>query len=80
MKTIHIRYFAILREQRGSAEESVETAARTPLELYSELSGVHGLGIAPSHLRVAINSEFGDWQTPLRDQDQVVFIPPVAGG
>jgi molybdopterin converting factor small subunit len=31
-------------------------------------------------LRVAINSEFGDWTAPLKDGDAVVFIPPVAGG
>ena len=31
-------------------------------------------------LRVAINTEFGDWSAPLSDGDAVVFIPPVAGG
>jgi molybdopterin converting factor small subunit len=29
---------------------------------------------------VAINAEFRDWQSPLKDGDSVVFIPPVAGG
>jgi len=27
-----------------------------------------------------VNDEFCDWETPLRDGDLVVFIPPVAGG
>jgi molybdopterin converting factor small subunit len=31
-------------------------------------------------LKVAINGEFTDWSTPLADGDEVVFIPPVAGG
>jgi molybdopterin converting factor small subunit len=31
-------------------------------------------------LRVAVNSNFGDWAQPLAAGDTVVFIPPVAGG
>ena len=31
-------------------------------------------------LRVAVNSEFGEWEQPLSEGDSVVFIPPVAGG
>ena len=34
----------------------------------------------PAQLKVALNSEFSDWQTPLKHGDTVVFIPPVAGG
>jgi len=29
---------------------------------------------------VAINEDFSDWNTPLKDGDELVFIPPVAGG
>jgi molybdopterin converting factor small subunit len=31
-------------------------------------------------LKVAVNDEFRDWDTPLAAGDRVVFIPPVAGG
>jgi molybdopterin synthase sulfur carrier subunit len=27
-----------------------------------------------------VNAEFSDWSRPLADGDEVVFIPPVAGG
>jgi molybdopterin converting factor small subunit len=31
-------------------------------------------------LRVAVNTEFGEWSQPLKAGDAVVFVPPVAGG
>ena len=79
-RTIHVQYYAILREQAGRSTESLATNARTPAEVYAELGARHRLRLAREHLKVAINSEFGAWDAPLRDGDTVVFIPPVAGG
>jgi molybdopterin converting factor subunit 1 len=75
-----VQYYALLREQAGRREEALVSAARTPRELYAELSRRYPFSLGPEALRVAINSEFGDWSTPLADGDAVVFIPPVAGG
>ena len=80
MKRIHIQYFAVLREQAGRSEDTVETAAATPAELYDQVRALHGFTLPRSMLRVAINDEFGDWSTPLEHGARVVFIPPVAGG
>ena len=60
--------------------ETVETAATTPATLYAELAARHGFRLPASQLRVAVNAAFSDWDRPLRDGDEVVFIPPVAGG
>jgi molybdenum cofactor guanylyltransferase len=79
-RQINVQYFALLREQAGRSSESLVTAAATPRELYRELEGRYPFSLAPEMLRVAVNSEFGDWGQPLRDGDSVVFIPPVAGG
>lgn len=79
-RTIHVQYYAILREQAGRSAESLTTAAATPAELYAELAAQRGLRLAREHLKVAINAEFGDWDAPLQAGDTVVFIPPVAGG
>ncbi len=79
-RRLRVRYFALLREQAGRADEELASAARTPLELYEELRARRGLGLAPEALRVAINDEFGDWRTQLREGDTVAFLPPVAGG
>lgn len=79
-KTLSIRYFALLREQRGLGEERVTTEAATAAELYEELSKRHGFTLAADRLRVAVNDEFEPWGTALKDADSLVFIPPVAGG
>lgn len=79
-KTIRIQYYAILREQAGRSDETLDTSAGTPAELYAELRQRHPFQLGPAQLKVALNSEFSDWQTPLKHGDIVVFIPPVAGG
>lgn len=79
-KTVRVQYYAILREQAGRNDETLDTSAATPAELYAELRRRHPFQLAPEQLKVALNSEFGDWQTPLKHGDTVVFIPPVAGG
>lgn len=79
-RTLRVQYYAILREQAGRSEETLDTTAATPAELYDELRRRHPFQLAAAQLKVALNSEFSDWQTPLRHGDTVVFIPPVAGG
>jgi len=80
VRRLHVRYFAMLREQAGRSAEELETQAATPRELYEELRLRRGLTLAPEFLRVAVNDEFGDWRSPLANGDTVVFLPPVAGG
>ncbi len=79
-KTLKIGYYALLREQRGLSEETVETAATTPEELYATLQSEHGFSLDANQLKVVINDAFKAWDTPLEPNDNVVFIPPVAGG
>jgi molybdopterin-guanine dinucleotide biosynthesis protein A len=79
-RRVHVRYFAVLREQAGRSSEELETSAGTALELYQELRGRRGLGLDPERLRVAVNDEFGDWHARLSEGDTVAFLPPVAGG
>lgn len=80
MPKVVVQYFAILREQRGAAEESLATAAATPAALYEELRARHGFSLPGERVRAAVNDAFVAGDTPLRDGDRVVFIPPVAGG
>jgi molybdopterin converting factor subunit 1 len=80
MKNLHIQYFAILREQAGLGEESLQTAVADPAALYAELAKRHSFQLRPEQLKVAVNAEFSPWDRELRDGDKVVFIPPVAGG
>jgi len=79
-KTIHVEYFALLREQRGATKDSLKTSAKTAQDLYHELQQRYGLTLSADLLKVAINNRFCNWHEPLNDNDMVVFIPPVAGG
>jgi len=77
---LQIQYFALMREQAGRSEETIETTAATPADLYGELTARHGFTLQLEQLKVAVNGEFSDWSRPLAAGDAVVFIPPVAGG
>jgi molybdopterin-guanine dinucleotide biosynthesis protein A len=77
---LKIQYYALMREQAGRSEETLETSSATPADLYGELTARYGFTLAREQLKVAVNSEFSDWSRPLAAGDAVVFIPPVAGG
>jgi len=79
-KNITIEYFAILREERGQNSEAFRTSANTARELYEELRSKYTFSMSSSSLKVAINSEFKDWNDEIFSGDIIVFIPPVAGG
>lgn len=79
-KTIHIQYYALLREERKKNVEKVLTQAKTAEELYQELRAKHHFKLNTDRLKVAVNDTFANWNTKLKNNDVVIFIPPVAGG
>jgi molybdopterin-guanine dinucleotide biosynthesis protein A len=79
-RTLHVQYFALLREQAGRGSESLQSTAASARELYAELAPLRGLTLLPAQLRVAVNEEFSEWERPLAPGDRVAFLPPVAGG
>ena len=79
-RTLHVQYYALLREQAGRSAESLQSTAASARELYAELAGRRGLTLLPAQLRVAVNEEFAEWERPLAADDRVAFLPPVAGG
>jgi molybdopterin converting factor subunit 1 len=79
MATVRLQYYAILREQAGTSGEQVE-ASGDAAALYDAVAARHGFSLPRAQLKVAVNGEFADWSRPLADGDEVVFIPPVAGG
>lgn len=80
MTRVNLQYYAQLREQAGASAEQVSTAAATLRDLYDELRARHGFTLPIDALKVAVNTQFSDWNRALADGDTVVFIPPVAGG
>lgn len=78
--TVTVCYFGLLAERRGLAEETLATTAQSPRTLYAELAAAHGLGMAASAFRVAVNEEFASWDQPLAGGDTVALLPPMSGG
>ncbi len=79
-KAIQIRYYAILREQRGLSDESIATSAKNLRELYGELQGKFNFTLGVDLIRPVVNNTFTDWDFEFKSGDEIVFIPPVAGG
>ncbi len=80
MKTIELKYFAQLREIAQKDTESFQTESCTPAGLYEEIKQRYHFPHKQKHLMVAVNDDFSTWDHILQDGDEVVFIPPVAGG
>ena len=78
--TIDVCYFGLLAERRGLPEERVDSGASTAAELYLDLDSQHGLGLAMSDFRVAVNDDFVSWRHPLAEGDRVALLPPMSGG
>ena len=81
---IDVLYFAWVRERIGLPKEAVETKAATVAELVEELRGREERYAAafadPSALRVAVDQELCDFDSPLEGVREVAFFPPMTGG
>lgn len=80
MKSIKVRYFALLREQSGLEREELKVDCKTYGELYELLKNKHGFSLPREMIQVAVNDEFSQMNREISQEAQVVFIPPVAGG
>lgn len=78
--TVHVRYYAKLKEEAARGDEVVETVATTVAALWAELADRHGFTLAPDLIRAAQGDEFCAWDALLVPGSAVVFMPPVAGG
>lgn len=77
---VTVTYFAVLRQQSGVGQEVIEFHGTTPESLYHQVQKEHNLSLDQRLVRAAVNGRFVANDHPLCDGDEVVFIPPVAGG
>lgn len=81
---IDVLYFAWVRERIGLPKEQVETKASTVMELVEELRARedrYALAFSDlSALRVAVDQELTEFETPLKGAREVAFFPPMTGG
>ena len=76
--SIHIIYFASLRDSLGKSQDQVEfQPGLTVHALWQQLNGSQPNS---GQILVAINQEYADFDSLVKDQDEVAFFPPVTGG
>ncbi len=78
--TVHVKYFASLRETIGRAGDTVSITGTTTVgEIWQRTTGrmerEH-----PRQVLVAVNQEYADFTHAVKDGDEVAFFPPVTGG
>lgn len=82
--TLHVLYFAWLRERIGVPREKIETSAPTVSDLVAELRSREARYAAAfadiSAVRVALDQELADMDTRLDGVREVAFFPPMTGG
>jgi molybdopterin converting factor subunit 1 len=79
---VKVRLFARLREIAGSGELPLEVPdGSDAARLWEDLARRYP-GLAPYRASVscAVNEDYAKFTTPLKDGDEVAFLPPVSGG
>ncbi len=79
---IKVRFFALYREIVGQREaEASLPDGSTPMDVWEGYSREYPrLAANRQHTRFAVNGQYVDPRTALKDGDELVFIPPVSGG
>ena len=76
--TIHVKFFASLREQLGKSEVELDTdSALTVLAVWQHVTEQSAL---PENTLVAVNMEYVDSSCAVKSGDEVAFFSPVTGG
>ena len=84
--TLHLLYFARLREDLGCAEETfVLSPSVQTVQALREALIARGAAWAKAldgarAVRVAVNQSFAQGDQPLGDGDEVAFLPAISGG
>lgn len=80
--SIRLRWFGMLAEHRGKrAEELTISQGATGMELLDALSQeMPVINDYRPYIRLAVNQEYTDENTPLSENDEVALITPVSGG
>ncbi len=75
---IRVRYFANLRELVGHSEE--ELSAENIETIADILRIINQKNKLPDTVLQAINMDYADLNSTVKDGDEVAFFPPVTGG
>ena len=76
--SVHVKYFASLRDRIGRSDDTVLIKGTTTVENIWRDATQH-MERSPQ-LLVAINHEYATFKDVVQDGDEVAFFPPVTGG
>ena len=79
---VNVRLFARLRDLAGAGELVRDVPAPASVETVWDalVREVPALAEYRSTMSVAVNAEYARMGSPVRDGDEVAFLPPVSGG
>jgi molybdopterin converting factor subunit 1 len=79
---VTVKLFAKLREIAGAAELKLGLADGALVrDAWQELQASHaGMAVYASSISCAVNADYSRMSAPLKDGDEVAFLPPVSGG
>jgi molybdopterin synthase sulfur carrier subunit len=76
--SIKVRYFASLKENVGRPEDNLEASGVTTVkDVWRRANPDKPL---PSNSLAAVNMDYVDLDSAVKDGDEVAFFPPVTGG
>lgn len=76
--SITVRYFASLKESLGRSEDiQAYTGKATVRQLWHLCVPEMPL---PDHILAAVNMEYAELDSYVKDGDEIAFFPPVTGG
>lgn len=79
---VRVLFFGRLRELTNCAEDWAEVSSGSTVEtLFEQYAGRESkLRQFRPALGASVNEELAKWNTPLKEGDEVAFLPPVSGG
>lgn len=76
--SIKVRYFASLKEVVGRCEDELEfVGIASVIDVWKQANNDKAL---PANILAAVNMEYVDIDSLVKDGDEVAFFPPVTGG
>ena len=79
---IRILYFATVRDATGIKMESIDLSKDTTIsEMLSKISMIYPkLKHILNNIQISVNYRIVDFNTVLKDGDEVALLPPISGG
>jgi molybdopterin synthase sulfur carrier subunit len=75
---VQVRFFAALRERVGISEQAISVPENATVAQVWMLA-VEKKSL-PDNVLAAKNMEYVDFATPVEEDDEIAFFPPVTGG